>query len=62
MQAELQQQRRTRGRLTRDVQNKLGKVLQNYFDDVVKQGVPDRFKELLQQYDDRNEDNGKGSR
>ena len=45
--------RKRRGRLGRDAQAKLGKVLQNYFDDVVKEGVPDRFKELLQQYDDR---------
>ncbi len=45
--------RKPRGRLSRDVQSKLGKVLQNYFDDVVKQGVPDRFTELLRQYDER---------
>lgn len=44
--------RRGRGRLGRDVQTKLGKTLQAYFDDVVKEGVPDRFKALLQQYDE----------
>jgi len=53
MQTDTQATRRSRGRLTRDVQSKLGKVLQNYFDDVVKQGVPDRFKDLLQQYNER---------
>ena len=42
-----------RGRLGRDVQTKLGKTLQAYFDDVVKEGVPDRFKDLLQQFDER---------
>ncbi|HEY7296793.1 MAG TPA: NepR family anti-sigma factor [Xanthobacteraceae bacterium] len=36
--------------------NKLGKVLEAYFDDVRGQGVPDRFKELLQEYDHRSED------
>ena len=45
--------RKRRGRLGRDVQTKLGKTLQAYFDDVVKEGVPDRFKDLLQQYDER---------
>lgn len=47
------QTRRTRGRLGRDVQSKLGKTLQAYFDDVVKEGVPDRFRDLLRQYDQR---------
>jgi len=52
MQSEVQT-RKARGRLSRDVQTKLGKVLQNYFDDVVKQGVPDRFKDLLKQFEER---------
>jgi anti-sigma factor NepR-like protein len=52
MQTDMQTRKR-RGRLGRDVQTKLGKTLQAYFDDVVKEGVPDRFKELLQQYDER---------
>ena len=47
---------RGRGRLTRETLNKLGKVLEAYFDDVRNQGVPDRFKDLLQQYDDRKDD------
>jgi hypothetical protein len=45
------QTRKPRGRLGRDVQSKLGKTLQAYFDDVVKEGVPERFRHLLQQYD-----------
>jgi hypothetical protein len=52
MQNEVQTRKR-RGRLGRDVQSKLGKTLQAYFDDVVKEGVPDRFKDLLQQLDER---------
>jgi Anti-sigma factor NepR len=52
MQTDIQTRKR-RGRLGRDVQTKLGKTLQAYFDDVVKEGVPDRFKELLQEYDER---------
>lgn len=45
--------RKYRGRLGRDVQSKLGKTLQAYFDDVVKEGVPDRFEKLLKQFDER---------
>jgi hypothetical protein len=52
MQNEVQTRKR-RGRLGRDVQTKLGKTLQAYFDDVVKEGVPDRFKMLLQQLEER---------
>jgi hypothetical protein len=52
MQNEIQTRKR-RGRLGRDAQIKLGKTLQAYFDDVIKEGVPDRFRELLQQADER---------
>jgi hypothetical protein len=47
------QTRKRRGRLGRDAQIKLGKTLQAYFDDVVKEGVPDRFRHLLQQAEER---------
>jgi hypothetical protein len=57
MQNEIQTRKR-QGRLGRDVQSKLGKTLQAYFDDVVKEGVPDRFRELLQQFDERKEEKG----
>src|SRR5215468_6912213 len=50
------QTRKNRGRLNRETLSKLGKVLEAYFDDVRNQGVPDRFKLLLQQFDDRKED------
>lgn len=57
------QQRSRRGRLGRDVQTKLGKTLQAYFDDVVKEGVPDRFRKLLEQFDEaeRTVDTDKGA-
>ena len=40
---------KSRGRLTRETLDKLGKTLEAYYDDVRKEGVPDRFKDLLQQ-------------
>jgi hypothetical protein len=43
------QVRRARGRLSREDQRRLGDVLQRVYDDVVKQGVPDRFKNLVDQ-------------
>jgi hypothetical protein len=47
------QTRRGRGRLSREAMIKLGKVLETYFDHVRREGVPDRFKRLLDQYDER---------
>ncbi|MFL6796714.1 MAG: NepR family anti-sigma factor [Xanthobacteraceae bacterium] len=38
---------RKTGRLTRDDQRKLGDILKRVYDDVVRQGVPDRFRTLL---------------
>jgi len=43
------QTRRPRGRLSREDQRRLGDVLQRVYDDVVQQGVPDRFKTLIDQ-------------
>src|SRR5262249_19471706 len=48
--------RKSRGRLTRETLGKLGKTLEAYYDDVRKQGVPERFRQLLQQMDDRREE------
>jgi Anti-sigma factor NepR len=50
---DIQTRNKRSGRLGRDVQSKLGKTLQAYFDDVVNEGVPDRFKDLLQQFEER---------
>lgn len=37
--------------LNREIQNKIGQQLRAIYDDVVQEGVPDRFAELLQQLD-----------
>jgi Anti-sigma factor NepR len=52
MQGEIQT-RNKRGRLSREAMGKLGRVLETYFDDVRKEGVPDRFKQLLDEYEER---------
>ena len=38
-------------KLTRDVQARLGQQLRAMYDDVVHQGVPDRFAELIDRID-----------
>jgi hypothetical protein len=38
-------------KLTRDVQTRLGQQLRAMYDDVVSQGVPDRFADLLNRLD-----------
>ena len=40
-------------RLGRDIQSKIGLQLRAMYDDVVKEGVPDRFAELLNKLDER---------
>jgi hypothetical protein len=42
---------KTRGRLGRDVLARLGKTIEDYFDDVIAAGVPERFRILLEQID-----------
>jgi hypothetical protein len=51
MQGEIQT--RKRGRLSREALVKLGRVLETYFDDVRNEGVPDRFTQLLNEYEER---------
>jgi hypothetical protein len=46
-------QRGGSARLTPEVQRKIGTQLRAMYDDVVKQGVPDRFTQLLSQVDER---------
>jgi len=41
----------THGRLSRDVQRRLGDKLKTMFDEIVNEGVPDRFAKLLEQLD-----------
>ena len=45
--------RKTRGRLGRDVQSKIGQQLRSMYDNVVSEGVPDRFNEMLRQLDEQ---------
>ena len=44
--------RKVGGRLSREDQRRLGDILQRVYDDVVRQGVPDRFKDLLNELDE----------
>lgn len=37
------------GRLSREDQRRLGDILQRVYDDVIRQGVPDRFRNLLEE-------------
>jgi hypothetical protein len=46
-------QRNVTAKLGRDVQSKIGQQLRAIYDDVLSQGVPDRFVELLDQLDKR---------
>ena len=39
-------------KVARDIQSRIGQQLREMYDDVVKQGVPDRFSELLRQLDE----------
>ena len=45
--------RKNSSRLGRDIQNKIGLQLQAMYDDVVKEGVPERLSELLRKFDER---------
>jgi hypothetical protein len=47
--------RRTGGRLSLEDQRRLGDILQRVYDDIVRQGVPDRFKILLNELNDERE-------
>jgi hypothetical protein len=55
------QTQKPRGRLGRDVQSKIGQQLRAMYDDVVSEGVPDRFTEMLRQLDGDKEKGGAGS-
>ncbi len=41
------------GKLDKETQTKIGQQLRAMYDDVVRQGVPDRFAELLKQLEKR---------
>jgi len=42
--------------LSRQIQDRIGQQLRSMYNDVVAQGVPDRFTELLKKLDQGNED------
>lgn len=44
---------KTKATIGRDVQSKIGEQLRAMYDDVVSQGVPDRFADLLKQLDEQ---------
>ena len=41
--------------LGREIQSKIGEQLRAVYDDVVSQGVPDRFADLLRRLDERDD-------
>ena len=43
------------GRLSREYQRRLGDILKRVYDDVIRQGVPDRFKDLLNELNESKE-------
>jgi len=52
------QARKVGGRLSREDQRRLGDILQRVYDDVLRQGVPDRFKDLLSELDGQRDPGG----
>jgi hypothetical protein len=55
------QARKQGGRLSREDQRRLGDMLQRLYDDVVSQGVPDRFKDLLTELDESRQNDPENS-
>jgi Anti-sigma factor NepR len=45
------QVRKAGGRLSREDQRRIGDTLRRVYDEVLRQGVPDRFKDLFEQFD-----------
>jgi hypothetical protein len=45
-------------KLGRDVQARLGQQLRSMYDDVVNQGVPDRFNDLINRIEDAGKKDG----
>ena len=47
-----------KGGLTPEIQSRIGHQLRAMYDDVVSQGVPDRFSDLLGQLENKNKEEG----
>lgn len=50
--------RKAGGRLSREDQRRLGDILQRVYDDVIGQGVPDRFRNLLDELEGERREGG----
>jgi hypothetical protein len=48
---EIQTHKKPGARLSREIQGRIGNNLRSMYEDIVRQGVPDRFAELLQKLD-----------
>ena len=48
--------------LNSEIQARIGHQLRAMYDDVVKEGVPDRFSEMLRQLEGSDDNSNKGSR
>lgn len=48
------------GGLNSEIQSRIGHQLRAMYDDVVRQGVPDRFAELIRKLDDKPNDEPSG--
>ena len=46
------QVRKAGGRLSREDQRKIDEILHRVYDEVLREGVPDRFKDLLDQFEE----------
>jgi hypothetical protein len=51
---------RQSGGLGREIQTKIGQQLRAMYDDVVQEGVPDRFADLLKQIDKQSDEGKSG--
>ena len=50
------------GRLNAEIQSRIGHQLRAMYDDVVRQGVPDRFAELIKKMDEPGDPGGQTSK
>jgi len=51
MQSAQRSSKASKGKLGREIQNRIGHQLRTMYADVVNEGVPDRFADLLKQLD-----------
>lgn len=58
MNADLAERQKSSG-LNREIQSKIGQQLRAMYDDVVQEGVPDRFADLLKRLDKPSEEDSK---